>query len=575
MLKKIIYIDEKGENFIYQHATWLADDENYLYGTNHGVYQDKALLYLGCAIDNNEYIEIAKRRINLEVKEMFTDECVSTENSFNYHRINKELFQELGLILNNLDDDYGKELLNLAKTAENFMGYAIKPDGNCSTYGDTLLSDYKNCRYLNSNSALAYVSNKNNRKDKEKFLLKKIVSFPESGYFICREFWEDKSECNFEPEDSTWLLFKSGYTKITHKQADDNSFSLYSRGHDIFVDCGMYNYMYRDPIRHYIRTANAHNTVIADETSFEFLRQDLAKRCGIAYSYIDDSLGYVIGYNCLYHGICHIRHLIFYEKQIFILDEIESNYNHKYSQLFHLGKDMKLSYFNNEKFVAFINEKSYVELEQFNNTESLNSEIVNGKMEKINGKVTYGIMSENFNSYFPINTIKFNLVGNTCSFATSIVINDINHEKSSFSYNESERCLSINKNGYENRKVKLIHKNELKEKLPAQLKLSNIEINITMGTLILEDKQNYKEKYEHAWYIVDSKSKEKLLIKMYEKNSRYKCSLDELDTNEFFVRAFLLDKRSNKKFSQIIADFYKADGKWKYERRLNIDPSLL
>lgn len=439
------YIDKKIDYSINQHAEWLFNDNNYLYGTNHGVYEDKALLYLGYAINNYGYIEIAKKRISDEVNEMFSHEAVSTENSFNYHRINKELFSELGFIFNNLNDDYGDELLDLAGKAEDFMGYAIKPDGNCATYGDTLLADYKNCSYIDENSVLAYVSNKWNKNVKtQEFEPEKIIAYPESGYFICREFWDNKNEDNLQYEDATWLLFKSGYTKITHKQADDNSFSLYSRGHDIFVDCGMYNYMYRNPIRHYVRTANAHNLVIADETSFEFLREDLKNRCGIAYSYIDDTVGYVIGYNCLYHGILMLRHLIFCKNSVFILDEIESNYEHKYSQLFHLGKNIKINYASNKNLVASIGDsKSYVEIEQFDNQNNIDIEIVNGNYTEIQGRISYGIMSEAFNKFLSIDTVKFNNIGCNCEFSTSIIINDINCEKRTFKYNKDSRSLSI------------------------------------------------------------------------------------------------------------------------------------
>ena len=187
-----IYINESLYNSICVHAKWLADDTNYLYGTNHGVYEDKALIYLGYAIGNQDYIDVAKARLINEMKEMFTEEAISTENSFNYHRVNKELFSEIGLVLSSNNDEYGKELMEMSKRAEDFMGYAIKPDGNCSTYGDTLLAEYKKYNYINKESVLAYVLNKeekNHSIDKPD----KIVSYPESGYFICREFWPDEA----------------------------------------------------------------------------------------------------------------------------------------------------------------------------------------------------------------------------------------------------------------------------------------------------------------------------------------------------------------------------------------------
>lgn len=94
--------------------------------------------------------------------------------------------------------------------------------------------------------------------------------------------------------------------------------------------------------------------------------------------------------------------------------------------------------------------------------------------------------------------------------------------------------------------------------------------------MTLEDKGRYKNKYEYAWYVVDKKSKEKLKIKMYDLSPKYACNLNMLNTDYCYVRVFLLDKKANKKYSQIIADFYKdSNNKWNYKRELNIDPSLL
>ena len=565
-------------NILFEHANWLMKKENYLNGTNHGVYENRALLYLGIALQREDYIKVAKERTASEMNVLFTEEAVSTENSFNYQRINRDLILEIGLILKNNNDNYAEKLLQLVSKAEDFLGYAIKPDGYCAVFGDTLKADYRDCRYFDHNSVLAYAATKGLNRNHEP---QRIVAYPKSGYFIGREFWNDTNN-HLEYEEASWVLFKSGYSSITHKQADDNSFAFYSRGYDIFVDCGMYNYMFRNPIRNYVRKAQAHNTVVVDDKSYDYLRNDLKNRCGIAYvEHIDDEVGYAIGFNYMYHGVHMIRHFVYSGNSLFIMDEISSNVKHQYSQLFHLSKDLKILKLNNTYMEAMLGDTNYVVTLTQKNNQSANVELINGDFNVIKEDdvdcIDYGIMSEDFNEYYSIDTIKFNIIASNCIFITQINIGEKGHRQDIFEYNENNRQLTIWQN---NKKIilKLRDKYELEDELPSPLYLDDFDISIDDEKITIKDQAVYRENLKYAYYITDEDSKKRIITKMYDESSN---ELDILfseigSINKFHVRVFLLNPVTNKKFSQIVAYFTKdKNNKWSFERELNIDASLI
>lgn len=564
------FIDEEVINDILeQHAVWLSDNENYLSGTNHGVFENKALLYLGYALSNRSMIEIAKKRTYEESKVLFTSEGITTENSFNYQRINKELFFEIGEILSKNSDPLGEELIKLTSKAEDFMGYAIKPNRYCSTFGDTMIAYYGDCFTINPNGVLAYASSQAKKNIPK--LPPKMVSYPISGYFIGREFWSSKDK-SFS--DATWTLFKCGYSNIVHKQADDNSFSLYSRGHDIFVDCGMYNYMFRDPVRHYLRTANAHNTVIVDESSFEFQRNALCDRCGIIHSDINEKYGYVVGYNYLYLGVYMLRHFVFAYNKIFIIDKIESNTSHKYTQLFHLSNDLTIKFLSKNKLVADIGNNpdcSKVSVSQMNNGTDI--ELIYGGDVARKNEQSYGIMSEEFNSFFNINTVKFNANAKDFVYLTSISIGEEDN-KDAFNYNSNTNILSI----YESDKcieLKILQENELNIKCKKKIPLDNCSIENDNDVITVKDNDNYNEDVSYAWYVVDEDTREKIFIQMYKKDKYFKFDLNTSNSQRIHIRVFLLNELTNFKCSQIVAHFKKTNGEWVMRKELGIDPSVL
>ncbi len=169
-----------------RHGRYLSDDSNYLEGENHGAFQDRALLYLGIAFDYELWRDKAKARLDRQWKALFDDDMACRENSFTYQRVNKDLFLAVARVLRMEGDAYGEELTGKIALAEDFMGYALLPDGFCPAFGDTFRFDYSGCPYLDDAGVLAYSSRKGALGVPPAELCK---VYRGAGYFFGREHW--------------------------------------------------------------------------------------------------------------------------------------------------------------------------------------------------------------------------------------------------------------------------------------------------------------------------------------------------------------------------------------------------
>lgn len=553
-----------------RHARYLADDKNYLKNQNHGLFQDKALLFLGYFFKNQEWIELSKKRLLGQWNFLFTDEMVCVENSFTYQYVNKLLFVDIFKILK----QFGEEtdfLKNKLIQAEEFIGYALMPDAYGAPFGDSIRSDYSSCECLDKEGVFAFSSRKGKmgKKPDERSRI-----YPKAGYYFGREFWDpaDGPQKDGHFEDATWVMFRSGYLSITHRQADDNSFILYSKGQDIFVDSGFYSYMFRNPIRRYLRSANAHNTVIVDGVSFPFLRSDLIGFSGILYHELnrEKQADYVVGYNLLYHGVCHIRHFLFLKEAVFILDELTSCYEHRYSQLFHCGKALQPLIVSDKEMLASISETdSYVRVKQLETENQLSVHLINGAAPG----AEYGILSELRDQYEYIYTLRFDAAGKNVQFATMITIE--NHEGettglSTYSYDCAARCFcwSEGENSY-SISLKRFDPFSLGPKLPCRM--DHYSISQHQGVFKLVNEGVYPFSARYAWYIIDEKARKPVFKKMYEDDASLEFDFNTLDGDIYAVRAFVINAENSMKSSQIIAHIQRGEDGWTFRRELELD----
>ena len=537
---------------------FLAKDANYLENHNHGVYQDRALLYLSVAFNRPDWTEISRTRLDRQWKFLFNDEMVCVENSYTYQRINVDLFKDVALFSQKQGHDWGDALIQSLTKAQDFMGYALIPNGFCSPFGDTFMGDYTGYEALSPEGVMAYATSMGTKGTKPPV---RSMAYPKAGYYFGREHWE---ATNFK--DAVWTMFRSGYDTITHRQADDNSFMLYAKGYDIFVDSGLYTYMFRDPIRIYTRSANSHNTVIVDETSFCFQRTDCTQLCGIIHSNVNLERGYdyVVGYNALYLGVFHLRHFVFLENALFIYDEIESNHEHAFSQLFHCGIDTAIEFVGNQELHLTIGDTEHIcKLVQLSN--ACDVEVINGKDEG----AKYGIWSGSLEEYHYINTVKFNKRGKNTNFATTIALND----ELEIAFNPAQKILSFNKNG-EKKSVQLENFNKYDILPPQTFVMDSYEIIQEGSNFSFENTRNYKQPVEYAWYVISKATRKPVRREMYSKSPKYSLDFSELEQGDYSIRAFIVDSSKNKA-SQVICHIICANGEYSCKRELEHDVSWL
>lgn len=429
------------------HGDYLSNDEYYYYNHNHGVLQDRALLALAYYFDNElseKWIEHAKQRLEEQWNFEFTNEMVSTENSFGYHVFNKNLYTNIMEYLNKNNDDWGIEKLEKLKIAEDVIGWMVKPNGNSASFGESGVTVY-NKTTGREDGVLRYLTSKGVEGIKPE---ENSVVYPDAGYYIGKEYW-NPDESNLENitfEDSSWILFKTGFLSVVHKQDDDTSFEFYAKGHDIFVDPGFFGYVSND-LRAYLTSTSAHNMVTVDNKTYNAKKLEPGN-AGIEYYDVnnDKPYDYVVGYNNLNDGVKLKRHLAYLGESIFIYDESDSETTHTYKQNFQCGPEIEvINQSDTEVLLKLADTGYFVKIKQLNE---------NTKCEVLKGAegTPYGQYSPKTGTVEYIDTVRFTNVSENLNLATLITIEDENGtciDFNSFSWDDENKVFSFeNKDGF-------------------------------------------------------------------------------------------------------------------------------
>lgn len=259
-----------------QHGQLLASDGFYSRGSNHGLEQMRALLMLSSCLKGEYWAgwrQLAVLRIFQEYDAAFTAEGAHKENSPGYHCLVMNIFLNLASAYGNelkplqekLDKDLGKIL--------EFLTHVVRPDGNFPPLGDTELlrpnpaltengknsTEYKQLRYSLTQGREGLKPEKN------------ILFLPKSGYAIIRNSWKDNAHWN----EMGQFIIKGGALSSWHYHRDEGSILLFAFGEDWLIDSGMYNHNKCDPIRLYMRSANAHNVAIIQGSTYKKINNGL------------------------------------------------------------------------------------------------------------------------------------------------------------------------------------------------------------------------------------------------------------------------------------------------------------
>ena len=397
------YSDDTFEKWLYQilkeQGDWLYDDTNYIKRHNHGVMEDEALFQLSILLGVDDWGQRAEKRIIEQLDFAFNAENVHVENSPGYARGVAALFTRVANFLQSNNQPLGVKIKQRLTKCYEYINWSMKPNGIIAQIGDT----------QNLPGVLYGPEENQRRKSPETHKI-----YPQSGYYFYR------SDRNVEANQDTWKCIKAGYVTTTHKHADDCSFMLYSKGYEIFTDCGIYGYAIDNDTRLYLLSAKAHNAVVVDNSSYTagWNEKNLVGLSAYEFSPICD---HVQVFNQAYKGVYYQRDFYSADDLTILHDRLISQQSHTYSQLFHLAEDVKVLFSRDREVLLSIGSSGYVvRIRQLGAPVRLS--VIHGNK----AKADYGLISRKEGHLDTIDTLKFDLMGENGEFITAITIEDKN-----------------------------------------------------------------------------------------------------------------------------------------------------
>ncbi len=367
-------------------------------------------------------------------------------------------------------------------------------------------------------------------------------------------------------ENAVWTMFRSGYGSITHRQADDNSFMLYARGKEVFTDAGVYNYMYKHPIRRYVRSAYAHNTIVVDGASYDYLRRDNVGLSGFCHaSPLENGGYYVVGYNSLYFGVVHIRHFIYWATALVIVDELHSSSTHVYTQQFHCAPDVEVE--DASVGVSTIGVPgpcgSKVVLEQIEGRDAIALRRYDGSGKSLDEPVPYGVVGGEFNEVLYTTTLTYSKTGKNVRFVTSIFVDDGVCDRTECAFDRGRGCIVLSRGGDE-LQVQLWRGDPADYAPNPKYKLDCVSICQAGNRLEFEYEGDLPDWVELAWYICGNYGKRILFKGVYSQNPKFSFDFSQVEDRNCTVRLFVHDRRSKLKATQMVARVTNTGDGWKW-----------
>lgn len=509
-----------------QHGDFLFKDENYT-TQNHGTMMDRSLYLLSRYLEhpNVENWKIkAINRLKVALNRDFSINMVNLENSSSYHLFNFDLFVVIEKSLLNLfEDSLGDDFDNVINKGIEYMIHLSKPDlffpvmGDGSKFSISSIKNHPSYKYIKNHEELNFVLTSGQNGTMPSDLVK---TYFDEGYSFMRNSWDYK---NYK-DDITYASFIAGYKLKNHKHGDDLSFTLYSKGRDVFVDCGTYTYQAGEFRKHFM-SAMSHNTILVDGNSYPFIQGD-PNNTAILDQGQTNNYFYVIGKNDLYPGVNITRSFYFLNSgKIIIVDDVISKKTHTYSQLFNFSHkligEMKIS---NNKF-SLIEKDITVNINQVIYTDLY---IHRGDVNE----AKFGIISEGFNSINETLTLEYQIEGNSGRFITLISV-DSNDETEEFNAVVNDNTLLVQEKG---NVFEIALRNKSRSIMGIFLEEEKINLNSYKFTIVGTDSNS-----EYAWYVI--KEGERIEVLWYKDYTTLEYTF--ITSGEYEIHYYIRNKNNH------------------------------
>lgn len=343
---------------VVRHQAVLLSKHLYSRGTNHGL--DQAFyLYVSAAIvplhsGSQDVRQTALERLRHELLRSFAEDGVHIENSPEYHDLVLSSVGYMGTIVAALEQDADliHGLNGRLFEAVRFLAYILRPDGLLPTVGDSTLIRPRSA-HARLAGAPAYPSFLHARSQGAEGAdeLPDCAVFNASGYAVLRGAKSASTPLRAH------AVFKCGFLSTYHRHDDDNSLVLYARGEDWLIDAGLYQHEEKDPVRIYMRSAQAHNLLVPVGAGAS--RKVAEVVSGLTASDLTSQRATVVGETTMFAGF-HYRRSLAFDPSADSLEIFDScarvagraGATQSYELLFHIPSDKTIQTSGNEVTIA-------------------------------------------------------------------------------------------------------------------------------------------------------------------------------------------------------------------------------
>lgn len=330
-------------------ADLLTDEAFYSQGTNHGMYQDLALVIVSARVPKGDAsLELAIERLNDYFKNSFTTDGIHKEQSPQYHCIVSNHLREYTNFLSSHNAAMARELREVFERTETYATMAISPLGTFPPVSDTSNELVVSSGYSHIYTSAEYQYAVTQGLLGEVPKLSSLIA-ADTGVAIFREDWEDPY--------SVYIYYSAAYNSDYHKHSDELSVYLVHRGIEILREAGPNGYEMKDPYTIYGFSSFAHNTLIVNNEGLPRTDPEGMDKVGLktvadTSDSEDAAAGYTLefavdGWNNRFSGVRHSRRVAFWgpeqeklPKTLQIIDTIQARNRNDYQLLWHLGPDV-------------------------------------------------------------------------------------------------------------------------------------------------------------------------------------------------------------------------------------------
>jgi len=331
-------LNEKILKSLATHADFLADPNHYQKGYNHGLNESAALYLISTNFPDlpnaDQWLMISTERLDESLTSVVDQDGVLIENSPYYHFYTLEKYWEIYHYSRTFNAKISENFNTRLSDMISYATYILQPNSELPLLGASLKRRIYNSgiykEIAEEYPEFKFVLTQGKEGEQPQKL---SVVFPESGEVVMRSDWGNKE--NFLQQ--TQVIFDAGPYRTDHSDLDALSFSLFGNGNTLMPDAGLYSYeegSYRD----YFHGTASHNTIIVDDLDQEkgtaIRGEFIEQKNFVSQSAVQE----------LNKGVIHNRSLsLIGEKYVLIIDNLSSNQEHVYKQLFHIfpGADIE------------------------------------------------------------------------------------------------------------------------------------------------------------------------------------------------------------------------------------------